>query len=555
MSITSVLELVQGWKFFVSKFVSNNKGGVTMKVLIVESVAEECIEILEKSGIKVDVNLKITREELLDIIGDYEGLIVRSVTKVDEELYERATKLKVVGRAGNGIDNIELDGGTKRGVVVVNTPDSNTVSAAEHTIGLLTSSIRNIPRANESIKNGKWERSLFKGVELFQKTLGIVGLGRIGSMVATRMQAFEMNVIAYDPYITDERFEKFGVKKVDTLEELMKESDFISIHTPRTKETLGMIGKKEFALAKQGLRLVNCARGGIIDEDALFEALKEGIVASAALDVLVNEPNTTSPLLKLNNTVITPHLGASTYEAQVNVGTTVAKQVLATLKGELVANAVNLPTLKHKELNSIKLYLKLGELLGKLYYQLEKGAIKRVEITYSGEAADNETSTITLGILKGIFEPILNGRINYVNAGIIAKNRGVSVTESTKYDIDNYYNLITLKIYSENKVFEVAGTIFGKSDIRIVNINGYKFDVIPSKYMLIANNIDKPGMIGKIGVALGEENVNINTMQVSQNTINNDAMMFLTVDSEVSNESLSKINEVDGIIKASFIKL
>lgn len=526
-----------------------------MKVLIAESVAEECIEILEKNGIHVDVNLKTTREELLDIIGDYEGLIVRSVTKVDEELYEKAKKLRGVGRAGNGIDNIDLEGATKRGIIVVNTPDSNTVSAAEHTIGLLTSSIRNIPRANEAIKNGRWERNLFTGVELHQKTLGIVGLGRIGSMVATRMQAFEMNVIAYDPYITDERFKKYGVRKVDTLEELMKESDFISVHTPKTQETLGMIGEKELALAKKGVRVVNCARGGIIDEDALLKALEEGIVASAALDVLVDEPNTTSPLLKLDNTVITPHLGANTLEAQINVGTTVAKQLVVALKGELVANAVNLPTLKYKELKSIQVYLELGEIMGKLYYQLEKGAIERVEIVYSGEVAKHETSAITLGVLKGIFQPILNGRINYVNAGIIAKNRGVSVIESTKYDIENYYNLITLKIYSSNRVFEVAGTIFGKKDVRIVNLNGYKFDVIPSKYMLIANNIDKPGMIGKIGVALGEENVNINTMQVSQNTINNDAMMFLTVDSEVSNESLDKINGVDGIIKASFIKL
>ncbi len=525
-----------------------------MKVLIAESVAEKCIEILKENGIHVDVKLKMSREELLNIIEDYDGIIVRSVTGVNEELYEKAKNLKVVGRAGNGVDNIDLNGATSRGIIVVNTPDSNTVSAAEHTIGLLTSSIRNIPRANESIRNGKWERAPFKGVELYQKTLGIVGLGRIGSMVATRMQAFEMNVIAYDPYITDERFKKYGVKKVDTLEELMKESDFISVHTPKTEETFGMIGKKEFSLAKKGVRLVNCARGGIIEEDALLEALNEGIAASAAVDVLVDEPGTNSPLLKFDNTVITPHLGASTYEAQINVGKTVAKQVVAALKGELVANAVNLPSLKHQELKFIEKYLKLGEILGKLYYQLEKEAINKVEIIYSGKAADSETSTITLGILKGIFEPILNHRVNYVNAGVIAKNRGVSVVESTEHDISSYSNLVTLKIYSESKVFKVAGTI-GRKDIRIVNINDYKFDVIPSQYMLVANNLDKPGMIGQIGVALGKENVNINVMQVSQNTSQNDAMMFLTVDSEIPADSLNRINEVDGIKKADFIKI
>jgi len=526
-----------------------------MKILVTEKIADKGIEVLKKSGIKVDVEVGIERQRLLDIIKDYDAIIVRSVTKINEEFYENASNLKVVGRAGNGVDNINMEGATKRGIIVVNTPESNTVSAAEHSIGLLIASSRNIPQANNFIKNRNWDRSKFKGAELQGKTLGIVGLGRIGSLVATRMQAFGMKVIAYDPYITDQRFENFGVEKKGKLDDLMKESDFISVHTPKTEETFGMIGDKEFKLAKKGVRVVNAARGGIINEEALEKAVKAGIVASAGLDVLVDEPNTTSPLLDLDNVIITPHLGADTVEAQDNVGTTIAHEVVNALKGNMVPNAVNLPTLHRQELEALQTYLELGEVLGKLYHQLEKDAIEKIEVIYSGTVAEMETTTVTLGILKGVFEPILKERVNYVNARLIAKNRGIVVTETKEIDTGNYMNMIKLNIITKNKTFTTSGTVFGKKDLRIVDVNGFKFDVTPTPYMLVANNMDTPGMIGQIGTLLGVSKVNIATMQVSRNFQAQQAMMFLTVDSEVTKETLKLIGNVDGILKINFLKL
>ncbi|ABR50353.1 D-3-phosphoglycerate dehydrogenase [Alkaliphilus metalliredigens QYMF] len=526
-----------------------------MRVLITEKIAEKGIEVLKKEGLDVDVEVGIDRGELLKVINNYDAIIVRSVTKINEEFYQHATNLKVVGRAGNGVDNIDMDGATNRGIIVVNTPEANTVSAAEHTIGLLIASTRNVAQANAKIKNREWDRSNFKGVELQGKTVGVVGLGRIGGLVTTRLQAFGMKVIAYDPYITDERFRKYGVEKKERLQDLIKESDFITVHTPKTEETFGMIGEEEFKVAKKGVRVVNCARGGIIEEEALAKAVKEGIVASAGLDVLVNEPNTTSLLLDLDNVIITPHLGADTVEAQNNVGVTIAQEVFSALKGKMVPNAVNLPTLQYQELEAMKYYLKLGENLGKLYHQLEKEAIEKIEIIYSGAVADMETAVVTLAVLKGIFEPILKERVNYVNARLIAKNRGIAVTESKKMVNGNFMNLIRVKISTKNKEFTVAGTVFAKKDMRIVDVNGFVFDVTPTPYMLVANNTDKPGMIGKMGSLLGENNVNIATMQVSRKHKDKEAMMFLAVDSEVNKETLNIINKAEGILQIKFVKL
>ncbi|WP_425058945.1 D-3-phosphoglycerate dehydrogenase [Sporomusa carbonis] len=526
-----------------------------MKILVAETISEKGIEVLINAGASVDVNTKLSREQLLGIIGDYDAIIVRSVTKVNEEFYQKATKLKVVGRAGNGVDNIDMEGATKRGIIVVNTPESNVVSAAEHTIGLLLASCRNIPQAHARLQERVWDRSNLKGVELLNKTVGIVGLGRIGSLVATRLKAFGMNVIAYDPYISDARFKKFGVEKREKLEDLIKESDFITVHTPKTEETMGMIGKDQFKIAKKGVRVVNCARGGIIDEQALVEALKEKIVASAGIDVLVDEPNPTSPLLDLSNVVVTPHLGADTVEAQDNVGVTVAQEVISALKGEMVPNAVNLPTIQSRDLEVLKSYLQLGEILGKIYYQLEKEAVEKVEIMYSGEVAGLETSMITLAILKGLFEPVLKERVNYVNASLTAQSRGVIVTESKEAVADNYLTLIKVKIVSPKGNFTISGTVFGKGELRIVELNGYEFDVTPTPYMLMVENIDKPGVVGQIGTLLGVGKVNIATMQLGRNFADNRAMMVLTVDSEVSKETLQFIGSVEGVVKARSVKI
>lgn len=526
-----------------------------MKVLVAEKIAQEGIDVLKQENLTVDVKLNLTRDQLLDIIEDYDAIVVRSVTKINEEFYQRAKNLKVVGRAGTGVDNIEMEGATMRGIIVVNTPEANNVSAAEHTIGLLLSSIRNITQGNMRIKGRVWDRNGLKGVELQGKTLGIIGLGRIGSLVALRLQAFGMKLIGYDPYITDARFNKFGVEKKETLEDLVREADFITIHTPKTEETFGMIGDDQFKVAKKGLRVINCARGGLINEEALDRAIKEGIVASAGIDVLVNEPNTTSPLLDCDNVVLTPHLGADTEEAQYNVGTMVAHEVVNALNGEMVPNAVNLPTLQANELNEIKAYLKLGETLGKLYHQLEKDPVEKIEIKYSGEIANKETTAVTLSVLKGLFETILKERVNYVNASLIAKNRGVDVIESKESVEEKYLNLIKLAITTKLKTYTISGTVFGKDEIRLVEVDGYEFDVAPNPCMLVAMNLDKPGMIGQIGTLLGVSKINIATMQVSKKKKAEWAMMFLNVDSEVPKESLKLINGLEGICNARFIKL
>lgn len=526
-----------------------------MKVLISEPIAEKGLEKLIQEGATVDIKTSLSRQELLACIGEYDALVVRSNTKVNEELYLHATRLKVVGRAGNGVDNIDMDGATKRGIIVVNTPDSNSVSAAELTIGLLFATCRNIPQHHIRLQKKVWDRAGLKGMELLDKSVGIVGLGRIGSLVATRLKSFGMNIFAYDPYISDARFKNLGVEKKESLEDLMRECDILTVHTPKTEETYGMIGKDQFAVAKKGLTVINCARAGIVNEAALIEALKAKIVARVGIDVPEGEPEPISPLINFDNVIVTPHAGADTAEAQDNVGITIAHEVVSALRGEMVPNAVNLPTLHTQELAALKEYLRLGETMGKLYYQMEKDAVEKVEITYRGEVADLETSVISLAILKGLFEPVLKEKVNYVNAHVVAKSRGVVVTESKESELDNYMTLITVKVITKGKEFSVSGTIFGKGELRIVEINGYEFDVIPMPYMLIAENIDKPGVVGQMGTLLGVAKVNIATMQLGRKLPDNQAMMVLTVDSEVSKETLAFVGGVEGIVRARFVKL
>lgn len=526
-----------------------------MKILVSEPISEKGLEKLTQEGAVVDVKTSLTRQELLKCIGEYDALIVRSNTKVNEELYQNASRLKVVGRAGNGVDNIDMDGATRRGIIVVNTPDSNSVSACELTVGLLLATCRNIPQHHNRLRGKVWDRTGLKGVELLGKTVGIVGLGRIGSLVATRLKSFGMKIMAYDPYIADSRFQHLGVEKKEKLEDLMREIDILTVHTPKTEETYGMIGKAQLAVAKKGLIVVNCARAGIVDEAALIEAMESKIVARAGVDVPEGEPEPVSPLLECDHVIVTPHAGADTKEAQDNVGITIAQEVIAALRGEMVPNAVNLPTLHTQELASMQKYLQLGETMGKLYYQLEKDAVEKVEIIYRGEVAAMETSVISLAILKGLFEPVLKEKVNYVNASVVAKSRGVAVTESKESEIGNYLTLITVKVLSKGKEFTISGTVFGKGELRIVEINGYEFDVIPMPYMLIGENIDKPGVVGQMGTLLGVSKVNIATMQLGRKLSDKRAMMVLTVDSEVSKETLEFLGGIEGILRVRFVKL
>jgi D-3-phosphoglycerate dehydrogenase len=531
-----------------------------MKILLPERIAASGIELL-RNDFEVDEKYNLSPEALLECIGEYDALIVRSATKVTAEVIEKGTKLKVIGRAGTGTDNIDVNTATRKGIIVVNTPESNNISTAEHTIALMLALARNIPQAYSTLKNGKWLRSMFKGVELYNKTVVILGLGRIGSNVANRLKSFGMNVMGYDPYISDERFERLGVQRVTSIEDVMRAADFITIHLPKTPETTGIIGEKELDMAKPGLRIINCARGGLVDENALYNALKTGKIAGAAVDVFKDEPKESAGgaefhhrFLELDNVIYTPHLGASTREAQENVGIDIAKQVSKALKGHVVS-AVNLHGLNVQNMAALSPYLKMAEILGRLYYIAEKSPVRKVELIYSGDITNQETKLVTLSYLSGLLDPIMEERVNFVNVGMMIKDRGIEVVESKRSDVDHYTNLVTVKVTNHKKEVTFAGTVFGKDEIRIVNFGGYEVDFEPTPYMLIIQNYDKPGVIGKIGTILGEANVNIATMRVSQNRREEKALMVLNIDHDVTPETIERIKEVDNIFKVSLIKL
>lgn len=518
------------------------------KVIVTESIAEEGLNLL-KTELDVDYRKDIPREELLEIIDQYDALIVRSVTKVNEELIKRGTNLKVVGRAGNGIDNIDVEVCTRHGIIVANTPDSNTISAAEQTISLLLSSVRNTAWANDVLKGGIWDRSPFRGSELYGKTVGIVGLGRIGSMVATRLKAFNMTVIAYDPYIYEERFERYGAERKATLEELVQEADFITVHTPRNEETMHMINEQVLKLAKPGVRLVNCARGGIIEETALVKGLESGQVASAGLDVYEKEPALNNPLFNFNTTVCTPHLGADTFEAQKRVGVSIAEQVIKALQGGIVPNVVNLPSVLSEELDYLRPYIGLAEKMGSIYYQIEKSPISRIELTYSGPITINETEMLTIGFLKGLLDPVLGGNVSYVNARLIAEDRGMKLFEKKEEQSPKRYkNLITVKIYNEQQKTELAGTLSRARDPLLVEINGYETETTLEGYVLMAENEDRPRIIGPFATALGDEGVNIAGMKVARNNKGEKAIMLINVDNKVEAGALDRLANLDGIL-------
>lgn len=534
-----------------------------MKVIVTERIADEGIQALKDRGFEVDTKFGISHEELLGIIENYDAIIVRSVTKVNKDLLEKGSRLKVVGRAGNGIDNIDVPTCTQKGMIVVNTPESNTMAAAELAIGHAYAIFRNIPQAHWAAKNRDFRRANYIGNELDGKVVGIIGLGRIGSIVARKLIGANMKAIAYDPYITDEKFKRNGVEKCETLEDLLERSDLITIHTPKTAETIGMVGEEQLKICKKGVRLVNAARGGLFDEKAVYNAIKNGQVAAAAIDVLNPEPGYDkapeeqtykNPLLELDEVIISPHLGASTMEANYNVGTAITKLVADALSGEMVA-AVNMPPLQSSDLAQLKPYITLAEMLGKIYYQAEKERVEKLEVLYFGDLADKETKVISLSVLKGFLSPIIEEKVNYVNAKLIAENMGIELIESRSSHLDKYTNLITVKFFTRKGVSSVSGTIFAKEEIRIVDFFGYKLDFEPSPYVIALQNIDKPGIIGRIGTLLGANNTNIAAMQWSRNRKGEKAVSFVSVDGEVDNDMLEKLRKTDGVLKVSMIKL
>ena len=532
-----------------------------MKIIITERIAQDGVDYLLNQGFEVDCKFGIQRDDLLEIIGNYDAIIVRSVTQINEELLSKAPNLKVVGRAGNGIDNIDVKACTKRGIIAVNTPESNIMSAGELAIGLAFAIFRNIPQASYNAKVvGDFRRNRFNGIELDNKVCGIIGLGRIGSIVARKMIGINMKVVAYDPYVTDEKFAKLGVEKCEKLEDLLKVSDLITIHTPKTAETIDILNEKELAMCKKGVRIVNAARGGLVNEKALYDALVSGQVAAAAIDVFATEPNYEktpenqdyeNPLLTLDNVVVTPHLGASTAEANYNVGTCVSKLVAQALKGEMVA-AVNMPPMKVADMNEIRPYIDLAEALGKIYYQTEKETVERIEITYAGALAEQDTGVLSLSVLKGFLSVMSPENVNYVNAELILNSMGIKLVESKTSHLDKYTNLITVNFVTKKGNNKVSGTVFAKDAVRIVDFNGYKMDFEPSKNVLAIQNDDKPGIIGKVGTVLGLASINISAMQWSSKE--DKAVSFVSIDKPASAEVLEALKNTEGVLKVSSIE-
>lgn len=519
-----------------------------MKILVSDNLSPLGIERLKKEeGIHVDIKVGMSREELIKVIPDYDGLIVRSGTKVTAEVIGAARRLKVVGRAGIGVDNIDLDAAGKRGIIVMNTPEGNMITTAEHAMALMLSMARNIPQANSSLKSGKWTPKQFMGVELYKKTLGIIGLGRIGTAVAERAKAFSMKILVHDPYISKEHAQKVGVETVE-LKELLQRSDFITLHAPKLSGS-ALLGNKEFELMKSGVRIINCARGALIDQEALIKAIHSKKVAQAALDVYDKEPLVPdSPLLKMDEIISTPHLGASTEEAQENVAIAISEQIIDFLKHGQVRNAINMPSIDEELLSKIKPYLELGEDMGKFISQLIEGPMNSIRIQYNGEVANLNVAPITVTILKGLFFHTIDG-VNMVNAPYIAKERGIEVQESKSNEIQDYTSTIQVQVRTDNGGRDISGSLSGKKTPRIIKIDEYYFEATFSKYMLVLTNNDVPGIIGKVGNILGQNDLNIAGFHLGRLAEKGGkAVAVINIDSPPTAKALEELRKTENIL-------
>ncbi len=526
-----------------------------IRILISDKLSEAGVKILTaEKNFKVDINTGLAPKDLKAIIKNYECLIVRSSTKVTEEIIRAADNLKIIGRAGVGLDNVDLEAANRKGIIVMNTPAGNTISTAEHTMSLLVSLARNIPEADLSVKKGQWERSKFMGVELYGKTLGLVGMGKIGSEVAKRCQAFGMSVIAYDPFLSKELASQLGVELVE-LKDLLAKSDFISIHAPLTEETKGIISAKEFALMKKSVRIINCARGGIIDENALIAAAKEGKISGFALDVYEKEPPDKKELISLPNCVLTPHLGASTAEAQVTVAVQIAEQIRDALLDRGIRNAANYPCLEAEVCKVMSPYIILAQKLGLFGAQVVDGRIQEVEITYSGEITKYELKALTLAVAKGVLSPILQDSVNFVNALSLCQERRIKINEIKSNRSEEFANLIDVVIKTDHTKLRVAGTLAANNQPRIVIVDNFYVEVSPLGFMLIIDNIDKPGIIATVGTVLGKNKINIAALTFGRVSAGGKAITVLNVDSAISEKVISEIKKNKNIKKVHFIKL
>lgn len=542
--------------FWYTYFGQIDRGDVVMKVLVTDKINEIAKNILlEGENIEVDLLPTMSEEDLCKAIANYDALMIRSETKVTNNVLEAGKNLKIIGRAGVGVDNVDVESATQKGVIVVNSPDGNTMAAAEHTVALMLSMARNIPAAVASTKSGLWERSKFTGTEVFGKTLGIIGLGKIGSHVAQVALALGMKVIVCDPYTTQEAVEAIGAEYIPHLDDFWGRCDFISVHTPKTRETTHLINKKSISRMKKGVKLINCARGGIIDEVALKEAIESGQVSAAAIDVYEAEPDIkSSPLLNVEgNIVLTPHLGASTSEAQLNVAIDVAHQIKEVLGGGSAASAVNIPSLKPAILEPVKDYMQLAENIGELAQQIVGGNLKSIEISAKGKLASLDISPLETAILKGVFSSFMDN-VNYVNAPIIAKQKGLSVTTSKSETSGDYIGLITVKLITNTSKSLVSGALIAENIKRIVKIDQYNTSIEPERHMLFVPHENKPSMIAKVATVIGEAGININHMHVVQN-IGEKSLMIINTDNAVDKDVLEKIEQIDGVSISKYVKL
>jgi D-3-phosphoglycerate dehydrogenase len=524
-----------------------------MKVLVADPIDKAGVEALQ-AKVKVDVKTGLKPEELKSIIGNYDAIVVRSETQVTPEIIKAGKKLQVIARAGVGLDNINVEAATQQGIVVVNAPTGNTISAAEHTMAMMLALARHVPQANAKLKTGVWQRSSFIGNELKDKTLGIIGLGNVGSEVGRRAQGFKMRLIGYDPFVSADYSHNLGIELVP-LKQLLKESDYITLHLPLTQTTRGLIGAKELNLVKPTVRIINCARGGLIDEEALYKAVEEGKIAGAAVDVFIKEPVTDSILFKSDKIIVTPHLGASTAEAQVGVALDAAEQVLAVLNGQPARYSVNVPQISAEVLSVLAPYIQVASKLGKLAGQLMEGQIKSLQIVYAGEIAGCDGSALKASIIGGLLEKVSEERINLVNASIIAARRGIKIVEQTEATCENYGSLITVEVTTSTGTTTVAGTVL-RNETHIVRLNDFWIDIIPTGgYFLFSDHRDRPGLIGAVGNITGKADINISSMQLARLQLRGKALMILALDEALKEEQRQEILALEDVYTASLVKL
>ena len=516
------------------------------KVLVKEPIADAGVELL-RERFDVELGLDWDEEELGRRLGEFDGILIRSATKLDADLIERGERLRVIGRAGTGVDNVDIPAATRRGIVVANAPEANSIAAAEHTLALMLALCRNVPQAHASLAGGAWERSKFKGTELYGKTLGVLGFGRIGQLVAQRARSFDMEIVAYDKFVTAERFRELGAEGVESPEELYERADFITLHLPKTPETIGFVDAEAVARMREGVRIVNCARGELIDLDALVEGLESGKVAGAALDVFPEEPFTGHPVLGRGDVVVTPHLGASTEEAQDRAGMVTAEQVTAALAGGVVTTAVNIAAVRPEVMEALAPFVPLCEKLGGLAQGVGNGAVGRVEVEFRGRLAESDTRILGIAVLAGILKGHTEEDVNLVNAPHLAEERGIELTETRDSATEDFTELVVVRIRSGEEMVEVAGTVVGPRGIaHLTRLWGDDFFLPFAENLAIFRYADRPGMIGRVGTVFGEEGVNIVSAAVGAESEGDSAVMALTTDAPVNPATIERILELDG---------